>query len=208
MIEGSLVKFGTNLCWYVLKKEGDLITLALKQGFSLSEIIKNNKELYNLENIDEDSYTQTIFLNEHKANKYVNAFLNGEFINRFSINEKKSMIPFSKRTKELAKILDEDEFRTYLLPALNRIYFNELSKKIGLSSNNEEYFMLNNGTYYDAFYKEVREIRSVEIELKKYRSSLFSSIDLLRSCESGLPLPAEKIKIHPIIKISLGYKES
>ena len=118
------------------------------------------------------------------------------------------MIAFSKSTKELAKILDEDEFRTYLLPALNRIYFNELSKKIGLSSNNEEYFMLNNGTYYDAFYKEVREIRSVEIELKKYRSSLFSSIDLLRSCESGLPLPAEKIKIHPIIKISLGYKES
>ena len=233
-IEGSLVNFGKNLCWYVFKKEGDLITLVLKQGFSLSEIIKNNKEFYDLENIKEEAYTQTISLKKYKAIKYVKDFLNGEFLNRFSINEIKSMLPFSKNTNELAKILDKDEFRTYLLPTLTKIYFDELSKEIGLteSSNNKGYFMLKNGTYYDVSYKEVREICCVDIELKNHSSSSCDS-PLSAVCGSSLlhsplyhyssffrsmraidascheyGLPAEEIKIHPIIKISLGYKES
>ena len=143
------------------------------------------------------------------------------------------MLPFSKNTNESAKILDEDEFRTYLLPTLTKIYFDELSKEIGLteSSNNKGYFMLKNGTYYDVSYKEVREICCVDIELKNHSSSscdsplsavcgssllhyplhyssFFRSIRAIDASCHEYGLPAEEIKIHPIIKISLGYKES
>lgn len=125
--------------------------------------------------------------------------------------KKKSMLPFSENTSVLAKILDEDEFRYYLLPTLNSIYFDELSKEIGLtkSYDNNGYFMLNNGTYYNACANDVRKICSVEIELKKLGSSIFDSVLRVSAAYSHeYRLPAEEIKIHPIIKISLGYKES